>query len=657
MEDLTGKQLGPYRIVAPLGEGGMAAVYKAYQPGMERHVALKVLPQRLASDPQFVGRFAQEAKVIAKLQHPHILPVHDFGEAEGYTYIVMPLVESGTLATRLRGQPLPLEQIHRILSQVGDALDYAHSRGLVHRDVKPSNVLMDARGNCLLTDFGIAKLVEGTLKFTATGGVIGTPAYMSPEQGMGQTLDRRSDIYSLGIMLYEMATGRVPFDAETPVALMIKHINEPLPPPRALNPAVPEALEQVITTSLAKRPEGRYATAADMLQALQETIPETKRAAAAPLRPTSTARGDAGRAVTLPRPVEEAETAASALPQPARRRRIPLWGWISILGGLVAVGVFIVIAGLIRGSVLPAVLTLAPATPIAPTPISGATLPGPTSPAGTAVAGLKVVFSRGQVGCSDLIVLDLNANSEVTFRWAGNNEEPAWSPDGTQFVASSGGCPGNNSLVIFTPGTNQAAPLVSDGNNNIDPDWGADGRIYFVRGVRTDNGDVYSVAPDGSDLRRLGIAGRQPALSPDGRHLAFMRLDSDVWRIWVAPVDSNGSLGDALQLAFPSAPGGVHARMPNWTSDGTHVVFNITDRNTNSVALGSVELSNNSPRFSSITSDSASPFARPSCGRDHLCVANEVDGGLWLLRESNGGYTIERQITTHPDDWAPDIYP
>jgi serine/threonine protein kinase len=147
MEDLTGKQLGPYQIVAPLGEGGMAAVYKAYQPAMDRYVALKILPRHFASDPQFVTRFQQEARVVAQLQHPHILPVFDFGEADGYTYIVMPFVKSGTLTDLLKGPALSLQQVRTLVTQIGTALDYAHARGLIHRDVKPSNVLIDETGN------------------------------------------------------------------------------------------------------------------------------------------------------------------------------------------------------------------------------------------------------------------------------------------------------------------------------------------------------------------------------------------------------------------------------------------------------------------------------------------------------------------------------
>ena len=199
MESLSGRLFGVYRIVEPLGAGGMASVYKAYQPSVDRYVALKILPSQLAKDPGFLARFEQEAKMLANFQHPHILPVHDFGESDGFTYIVMPFIKTGTLSAALQGNPLPFEQIKRVITQVGDALDCAHSQGLVHRDVKPSNILLDERGNCLLADFGIAKMLEGTESLTATGGLVGTPRYMSPEQGMGQTIDGRSDVYALGV--------------------------------------------------------------------------------------------------------------------------------------------------------------------------------------------------------------------------------------------------------------------------------------------------------------------------------------------------------------------------------------------------------------------------------------------------------------------------
>ncbi len=364
MENLTGKQIGPYQIVAPLGEGGMAAVYRAYQPGMDRYVALKILPQHFAQDPQFVGRFTQEAKVLARLQHPHILPVHDSGEASGYTYLTMPLIESGTLKDLLIGKPLPLKQIHRIISQVGDALDYAHSRGLVHRDIKPSNVLVDERGNCLLTDFGIAKIIEANSRLTATGGIIGTPAYMAPEQGRGAKVDHRADIYALGVMLYEMATGRPPFDAETPVAVIFQHIHDPLPPPRVLNPDLPEALECVILKALAKDPDDRFQTAGALVEALNaeavmtrppvELLPSLAgRSSPTPVKP---AAPDPDKTNREPVNISSGINAASAARVPKPR---VLWGIAAVLGiggiglaALLTMAAVFALPGIINGALL-----------------------------------------------------------------------------------------------------------------------------------------------------------------------------------------------------------------------------------------------------------------------------------------------------------------
>ena len=268
MEDPSGRYFGVYRIIEPLGRGGMASVYKAYQPAVDRHVALKVLPSHLAEDPEFLARFKQEAKVLAKLQHPHILPVHDFGESDGFTFIVMPFIKTGTLAARLTGQPLPFDQIKRVIMQIGDALDCAHAQGLVHRDIKPSNILLDERGNCLLADFGIAKILEGGDTLTATGGLIGTPKYMSPEQGLGTALDGRSDVYSLGVVLFEMATGQVPYEAETPLAVVVKHIRDPLPVPSRVNPDIAEPLQRMIFRAMHKEASERFATAGAMVEAM-----------------------------------------------------------------------------------------------------------------------------------------------------------------------------------------------------------------------------------------------------------------------------------------------------------------------------------------------------------------------------------------------------
>lgn len=354
MENLTGRQFGPYQITAPLGEGGMAAVYKAYQPAMERYVALKVLPRHFAEDPQFVTRFQREAILLAKLQHPHILPVFDYGQADGFTYIVMPFVPSGTLTDELSGRPQPLPRIRQVISQIGDALSYAHSRGLIHRDIKPSNVLVDESGNCLLTDFGLARMMEDSINLTTSGTIMGTPAYIAPEQGSGEKLDARCDIYSLGIILYEMATGRVPYQAGTPMEIVHKHIQDPLPPPRAINPNLPETIERIIIKALAKRPDNRYQSANDMVRAIQIAIPESPASSEKEIK--ATLKADA---IQVGSPARQ-QTPEASIPRTIRKKiRSPfrVWAMIGAVALLAVIGGLFMIfkGGIVKDS--PAVST------------------------------------------------------------------------------------------------------------------------------------------------------------------------------------------------------------------------------------------------------------------------------------------------------------
>jgi predicted Ser/Thr protein kinase len=257
-DSLIGQSLGKYQIRAELGRGGMGVVYRGYDPGLGRPVAIKVLPPQLTYDAQFVQRFHQEAVLAARLHHPGIVPIHDVGEQGGMHYIVMQYLEGQTLEDWLERQgPLAPQQARPILRQVADALDYAHGRGVIHRDIKPANVMLSPEGRTTLMDFGLVRAAEGT-SLTRTGMVMGTPEYMSPEQALGEEVDGRSDIYSLGIVLYKMLSGKVPFARTTPYAITYAHIHEPPPPLREVRADLPAGVESVVTKALAKRREDRY---------------------------------------------------------------------------------------------------------------------------------------------------------------------------------------------------------------------------------------------------------------------------------------------------------------------------------------------------------------------------------------------------------------
>jgi len=269
--------LGKYEIIERLGRGGMAEVYRAYHPSLDRYVAIKILHKFLAEDTEFKTRFEREAQNIARLKHPNIVHVYDFDYDpldESY-YMVMELVNGETLKDRLyeleqKGERMALTEVLRITREAANALSYAHRAGMIHRDVKPANLMIDKveADRVVLTDFGIAKIVTGS-QFTMTGGLIGTPAYMAPEQGVGETGDERSDLYSLGIIFYQMLTGELPYDADTPLALVLKHVNEAIPSAHMINPALPLQVDDIIDRLMAKNPEVRYQNANELIEDIE----------------------------------------------------------------------------------------------------------------------------------------------------------------------------------------------------------------------------------------------------------------------------------------------------------------------------------------------------------------------------------------------------
>jgi len=268
-DDLIGKTVGQFEIAEEIGRGGMATVYKARQRSMNRIVAIKVLPRQMLHDPGFYERFEREVDVISHLEHPHILPIYDYGQEDGLPYIAMRYLGGGSLEQRIRRSPVRIDEIEKPLRQVAQALDYAHQQGIIHRDLKPGNIMLDENGNAYLTDFGIARVLGSDL----TGSmIIGTPAYMSPEQANGLPVDGRSDIYSLGIVLFEWMTGRGPYQAETPMAVLLKQIQEPMPSIRQIRGDVPQGVEDVIIRATAKDPNRRFSSAGEFAQAFANAL-------------------------------------------------------------------------------------------------------------------------------------------------------------------------------------------------------------------------------------------------------------------------------------------------------------------------------------------------------------------------------------------------
>lgn len=355
MSFVNGEQVGPYRIIERLGQGGMSTVFKAYHPSLDRYVALKVLHPMFKGERDFLERFQREARIVARLEHPHIVPVYDFSEHEDTPYLVMRYVEGRTLKAVLgEAGAMSPQRILETLHPVCAALEYAHGQGVLHRDVKPSNILLSQEGKIYVTDFGLARMVQGGDSTISQDRMIGTPQYISPEQAKGDPLDHRTDLYSLGVVLFEMLTGKVPYTADTPFAVVHDHIFSPLPLPSSLDPGISTPVERVVLKALAKDPNDRYQSAGEFLQALERAVQESVTtgdpARATPLPP---AAGDQpGAAATVPVPVQAdlpgsgpAEDGSTVqlgqstviLDESTRRRRVPLW--VPILGVVGAVGI------------------------------------------------------------------------------------------------------------------------------------------------------------------------------------------------------------------------------------------------------------------------------------------------------------------------------
>lgn len=349
---MTPRKINRYEIKQELGRGGMATVYEAYDPQFQRPVAVKMLPREFLHDPEFRARFTREARTIAALEHPAIVPVYDFGEEDAQPFLVMRLMTGGSLTDRLEQGPLSIEQASEILKRIGSALDRAHTLGIIHRDLKPSNILFDQYNDAFLADFGIARLASASSQLTASGSLVGTPTYMSPEQVYGnKEIDGRADIYALGVILYQMLTGEIPYEADTPARMMMAHVMNPVPHLIDKRPDL-AACDLVVTKAMAKERDERFSTASDMTNALTEITrkmkqpdfapeaaaspPTIEHAAPAPVeKPTDTAvpAPPAPSSVKAPSSFEEPTYGEDLITSiTGEGTKIPAWLWI--VGGL-----------------------------------------------------------------------------------------------------------------------------------------------------------------------------------------------------------------------------------------------------------------------------------------------------------------------------------
>ncbi len=588
----VGETVGPYNITAFIGQGGMATIFKAHQLTLDRDVALKVIHPVLNQDRSFLIRLDREAAIVAKLNHPNIVPVYDYGECEGAHYLVMRYIQGKTLKTIMQEGRLETERILPIAHAIGDALAYAHAHGVLHRDVKPSNIMLDDEGGIYLTDFGLARLSASGESTLSRDMMIGSPQYVSPEQAMSEPIDERSDIYSFGIVLYEMFTGRVPFSEDTPYATVMAQINDPIPPPRSVSSLVPPAVEMVLDKALAKVPSQRYSSVSEMVTALENavhgpTVTDDREKIPVIVNPFGPAAPPpAGNTAPPSKPLLPV-----ALGTPPPRR------WLLIAGSILAIFVIAVLAiALWSSRQQPAAVVNAPTNTPLPTPLvfPSPTLPptqpvqptltlpvAPLPPSATVVvvrpsATAAIAAATGKIAYTVALselpeqhsIWVANANGTDAHQVVEVAQWGAFSPDGKSLAFIRPMSP-DGVYVANADGTNQRRIIGSADTCCVQ--WSPDSKrlIYFKGSLKQPaSGSIYTTNLDGTEITAIG-SGYNPTFAPDGNRIAYASCQANTSNCGLYVMD--------LKTKNPVMITRDNGANPQWSPRGDKLVYQADD--------------------------------------------------------------------------------